>query len=138
MLKTWLIVFTEPVVVVIDGMALLIVAVASVHAFATAVSLFWADLRGRPGDGHARRTLWLTYGRWLVAALTFQLAADIIESSIAPSWKEVGMLAAVALIRTFLNYFLERDIEEIREREGRNSALAAESGAPAPPVETLP
>lgn len=138
MLKTWLIAFTEPVVVVIDGMALIIVAIASLHAFATAATLFWAGLRGRPSDGHARRALWLTYGRWLVAALTFQLAADIIESSIAPTWKEVGMLGAVAVIRTFLNYFLERDIEEIREREGRIAAVSGEPVKPASPVETLP
>jgi len=138
MLKAWLIGFTEPVVVVIDGMALVIVAVASLHAFCVAASLFWAQLRGRNVDGHARRTLWLTYGRWLVAALTFQLAADIVESSIAPSWKEVGMLGAVALIRTFLNYFLERDIDEIREREGRKRPATADSTDLASSVETSP
>ncbi|HVJ37270.1 MAG TPA: DUF1622 domain-containing protein [Stenotrophomonas sp.] len=138
MLKTWLIVFTEPVVVIIDGMALLIVAVASVHAFLASASLFWGELRGHTVDGHARRTLWLTYGRWLVAALTFQLAADIIESSIAPTWKEVGMLGAVAVIRTFLNYFLERDIDELREREGRARLVPATSADPASPVEKSP
>jgi uncharacterized membrane protein len=29
-------------------------------------------------SGHERRDVWLRYARWLVAALTFQLAADII------------------------------------------------------------
>jgi hypothetical protein len=53
------------------------------------------------------------YGRWLVAGLTFQLAADIIGTSIAPSWQEVGQLGAIAVIRTFLNYFLERDLAEL-------------------------
>jgi uncharacterized membrane protein len=45
------------------------------------------------------------------------LAADIIESSISTSWESVGRLAAIAVIRTFLNYFLERDLSEVRERE---------------------
>ena len=40
-----------------------------------------------------------------------------IESAIAPSWQAVAQLGAVALIRTFLNYFLERDMGEVRERE---------------------
>jgi uncharacterized membrane protein len=68
-------------------------------------------------DGHRRREIWLGYSRWLVAALTFQLAADIIESSITTSWDAVGRLAAIAAIRTFLNYFLERDVSELRHRQ---------------------
>jgi uncharacterized membrane protein len=52
-----------------------------------------------------------------VVALTFQLAADIIETSITTSWEAVGRIAAVAVIRTFLNYFLERDLSEVRERK---------------------
>jgi uncharacterized membrane protein len=60
------------------------------------------------------------YGRWLVAGLTFQLAADIIGTSVAPSWQEVGQLGAIAVIRTFLNFFLERDLAELgNEDPGR-------------------
>jgi uncharacterized membrane protein len=61
------------------------------------------------------REVLLHYGRWLVAGLTFQLAADIVETSIAPSWREVGQLGAIAVIRTFLNFFLERDLAELRD-----------------------
>lgn len=67
------------------------------------------------------------YGRWLVAGLTFQLAADIIGTSIAPSWQEVGQLGAIAVIRTFLNFFLERDLAELGDsgRTTRDSETAA-------------
>jgi uncharacterized membrane protein len=44
-------------------------------------------------------------------ALEFQLAADIIGTAIAPSWGQIGQLAAIALIRTFLNHFLSKEIE---------------------------
>ena len=54
----------------------------------------------------------LTLGRVLVLALELQLAADIIETAIAPSVEQIGQLAAIALIRTFLNYFLNREIKE--------------------------
>jgi uncharacterized membrane protein len=70
---------------------------------------------GPDHNGHERRTVWMNYGRWLIAGLTFQLAADILETSIRTSWEAIGQLAAIAVIRTFLNYFLEKDIVETRE-----------------------
>jgi uncharacterized membrane protein len=52
-----------------------------------------------------------------LAGLTFQLAADVLETAITTSWDEVARLAAIAAIRTFLNYFLERDLSDIRTRQ---------------------
>jgi uncharacterized membrane protein len=57
------------------------------------------------------------YARWLVAGLTFQLAADIVHTSIAPTWDDVGKVGAIAAIRTFLTYFLDRDMEKVREQD---------------------
>ena len=48
---------------------------------------------------------------WLLLGLEFELAADIIGSVISPTWQDIGELGAVAVIRTFLNYFLEKDLE---------------------------
>jgi len=106
-LREWLIVATEYAIVVIDAMALALILIGTIAAFASAVRAMLSSI-----TGHARREIWLKYSRWLVAALTFQLAADIIESSITTSWDAVGRLAAIAAIRTFLNYFLERDVAE--------------------------
>lgn len=118
LLKSWLVVLTEPVVVVIDAMALLLIAVATVVVFLRALRLLW---RGHASNVE-RRDLWLEYGRWLVAGLTVQLAADILESSIYTSWNSIGQLGAIAVIRTFLNFFLERDIQEVRRRQHRADA----------------
>ena len=52
-------------------------------------------------------------GRWLVLGLEFALAADIVRTAIAPTWTDIGQLAAIAAIRTFLNYFLTRDLEQV-------------------------
>ena len=68
-------------------------------------------------DGHESPEAWLRLGRWLVAGLTFQLAADILETAVTTSWEEVARLAPIAAIRTVLNYFLERDLETFRERK---------------------
>ena len=62
------------------------------------------------------RPVWLGFGRWLVAGLTFQLASDIVETIFAPTWDDIGKLGAIAVIRTFLNYFLGKDMNELRER----------------------
>jgi uncharacterized membrane protein len=62
-------------------------------------------------DQHSKRKVFLTLARWMVLGLEFTLAADVIRTAIAPSWKDIGQLAAIAAIRTFLNYFLERDLE---------------------------
>lgn len=119
-MREWLIAVTEFSVVAIDAMALLVVIVGTVAAFVAIVRALFSTLPGRD-----RRTVWLIYARWLVAGLTFQLAADIIESAITESWEAVGRLAAVAVIRTFLDYFLERDMNEVRGR-------AATTQTPAP------
>lgn len=52
----------------------------------------------------------LALARYLIVALEFQLAADIISTAIAPGWDQIGKLAAIATIRTVLNYFLEKEI----------------------------
>jgi uncharacterized membrane protein len=50
------------------------------------------------------------FAGWLVLALEFELAADILRTGISPSWNEIGQLAAIAAIRTFLNYSLSHDL----------------------------
>jgi len=50
--------------------------------------------------------------RYLVLALEFQLAADVLETAILPEWTKIGQLAAIATIRTGLNYFLSKELSE--------------------------
>lgn len=58
----------------------------------------------------------LVLGRFLALGLEFQLAADILRTAVAPSFRELGQLAAVATIRTALNFFLSREIREERDQ----------------------
>jgi uncharacterized membrane protein len=62
----------------------------------------------------------LTFGRYLSLALEFQLASDILSTSVAPSWTAIGKLGATAVIRTALNFFLTREISDYMEREERD------------------
>lgn len=68
----------------------------------------------------------LSLGRFLALGLEFQLASDILRTAIAPSFREIGQLAAVATIRTALNFFLSREIREEREQvEGPKAGSTA-------------
>ncbi len=67
-------------------------------------------LRSEDSDGFTQ--VRLSLARYLVLALEFQLAADILSTAIAPSWDQIGKLAAIAVIRTTLNYFLSREMEQ--------------------------
>jgi uncharacterized membrane protein len=111
-MKQWLVFATENAIVIIDALALVIIVVGTVEAFVGGLRA----MLGSP-SGHERRDIWLRYARWLVAGLTFQLAADIIETSITTEWQAVARIAAIAAIRTFLNYFLDRDLEDVRQRQ---------------------
>jgi uncharacterized membrane protein len=111
-MKEWLIFLTENAITLIDALALVIVVYSTIEAFISALSFLFG-----PPDDTKRRHIWLRYARWLVAALTFQLAADIIETSITTDWNAIGRIGAIAVIRTFLNYFLDRDYDDVRERQ---------------------
>ena len=68
----------------------------------------------------------LTFGRALVLALEFQLAADILGTAVSPSWDHLGKLGAIAVIRTFLNFFLTRELKE-EEQEIQAAAVRVPS-----------
>lgn len=90
----------------IETAAVLICAYGAAEAFVRVVGIV------ATGATHgARKEAWRRFGTWLLLALEFALAADIIRSVISPSWQDIGELAAIAVIRTFLNYFLEKDLE---------------------------
>jgi len=111
MLDELLIKLTEVVVPIINLIALGVVSAGTLEALIGAIAAMTVQRSGNMISG-----VWMRYSRWLVAGLTFQLAADIIETSAAPSWDDIGQLAAIAAIRTFLNFFLERDITEMDEK----------------------
>ena len=104
--------FAHYVALVIEAIAILVVAFGTGRAVLDIGRL--ASMR--EGRDMQARAVWLSYAHILVAGLTFQLAADIVGTTVAPTWEEVGRLASVAGIRTFLSYFLDREVA-VRERE---------------------
>jgi uncharacterized membrane protein len=91
----------------VEGMAVLIVTYGAFEALLRLIRL--ATIPSAPHG--ARKEIWRRFGTWLLLGLEFALAADIIATVVSPTWDDIGELGAIAVIRTFLNYFLERDLE---------------------------
>lgn len=53
----------------------------------------------------------LKFGTWLAVALEFQLGADIVATTVDPTIQSLTELAILAAVRTFLNYFLQKELE---------------------------
>ena len=64
-----------------------------------------------PADGITNQTIRIHFGSALTVALELLLAADILATAIAPTWDDIGKLASIAVLRTALNYFLERELK---------------------------
>ena len=84
-MREWLILVSEPAIALIDALALLVILVGTIQVVVKVAHASFKPL----GDQLARQA-WLRYARWLVAGLTLQLAADIIETSISTSWQTIG------------------------------------------------
>lgn len=92
----------------VEFAAALIIAIAAVRATAQSLKLLFT------GDAppEAKVGVRLTLGRWLAVALEFELAADVLNTAVTPTWGDIEKLAAIAALRTALNYFLEKEIRE--------------------------
>jgi uncharacterized membrane protein len=97
------------VALAVETAAVLIVAFGAVQALARTL----APLISKPTDPKWLKHLWVHFGSWMLLGLQFALAADIVRSAISPDWQQIGQLAAIAVIRTFLSFFLERDLVEL-------------------------
>lgn len=76
----------------------------------------WLGMRSvrRLNDPDVLGQLRVSFGSWLVLALEFQLGSDILSTTIAPSFEQLGQLAIIAAIRTLLNYFLQKDLDAVK------------------------
>ncbi|MCM8782381.1 MAG: DUF1622 domain-containing protein [Candidatus Omnitrophica bacterium] len=61
----------------------------------------------------SNETIRIKLGSYLVLALEFFIASDIIKTIITPTWQGLGTLGAIVVIRTILSYFLTKDLKRI-------------------------
>ena len=106
-LDTW----GELAEIILNALSLLCIAGGVVMSFIRSV-----QYRQRfPGEHPLHTRFRMIFGGWLVVALEFQLAADIAGTIVSPTSAHLIELGAIALIRTFLNYFLNKELKEQKE-----------------------
>jgi uncharacterized membrane protein len=96
----------------VEAIAVLVIVIGALQAVVRIVSPGFISNTALSG----RREVWLHFAAWLLLGLEFELAADVIRTAIIPTWTALGQLAAIAVIRTFLNFFLGKDIERAAHR----------------------
>jgi uncharacterized membrane protein len=99
--------FVESIALGIEGAAALIIAYGAIEGVYGSIRAI-VTRKSKVGQ---RKDVWLRFGVWLLLGLEFELAADIVRTAVSPTWTDIGQLAAVGVIRTFLNYFLEKDLD---------------------------
>ena len=58
----------------------------------------------------------LKLGRVLALGLEFTVASDLLSTAVVPTQQDISNLGAIVLLRTRLNYFLEREIKGEQRR----------------------
>jgi uncharacterized membrane protein len=118
----------------VEAVAGLLIAVAAIQAAIGAIALFLRKPQSEIKPQHpSTEDIRLRLGRWLALALEFELGADILRTAIAPTWYDIGQLAAIATIRTLLNYFLQKEIDRAAIRQ--QGTVTAEQQRQARPEE---
>jgi uncharacterized membrane protein len=121
-MQSFIVTFMARLAVVVDFVTGLIIAFAVAEATVRTARSYIHQLTRMPGHDDAVR---VRLGRWLALALEFALASDIIRTAVAPSWDEIGKLAAIMALRTVLNYFLEREFDQAARLEPPEAIRAA-------------
>ena len=111
----------------------LVIGVAVVRALLQFVPHIF---RRQPADETYSEEIRLQLGKSLALGLEFALGADILKTAVAPTIEDILLLAAIAALRTFLNYFLERELRQVEERRARQNDAAAQVNAAGAPVDS--
>jgi uncharacterized membrane protein len=116
----------NPEGVVSETVGVLVAVVEACGASIIAVGAIWTFVRLVVVVSRDRRDVEfapvrLLLARCLALGLEFQLAADVLRTAVSPTFQEIGQLAAIAAIRTALNYVLSREIAEERGADRKTS-----------------
>lgn len=112
----------------VEFAAALVIGLAAIEATINAGLVFLS----RSAPAERKIEVRLTLGRWLAVGLEFELAADILNTAVTPTWNDIEKLAAIATLRTALNYFLEREIrqESSPKQQAAEQALTGPTSSP--------
>jgi uncharacterized membrane protein len=92
-------------------------------AIARGISSYIRQFCSRRQYFDAIRIIRLQLGQGLALGLEFTIASDILRTAVAPTHQDILNLGAIVFLRTLLNYFLEREIEQGEQSRGREKTI---------------
>lgn len=101
----------EHVIYFLEGIAAILIVIG---AFQAALIYFKRAVIGRSGLKEIN-TGRLKLGQSLSIGLGFLIGADILKSAISPGWEEIGMLAAIVVIRAAVNFLLTWEMRQLEK-----------------------
>lgn len=127
--------FAEPLEHFVKGVTLILARlielfaglIVGIAAF-RAILAYFAGLPRRPGADNPPPEVRLALGRSLALALELEMGADILMTAVAPTWNDIGQLAAIAVLRTALNHFLEKELQATEAHRGAHVEARDASG----------
>lgn len=104
-MKDWAEIITKHLSSVVEILAAVVIAIALLQFLIRyALNIFRRNVET------LNQKVRIQFGSSLALALELLLGADILATAIAPTWDDIGKLAAIAVLRTGLNFFLEREL----------------------------
>jgi uncharacterized membrane protein len=98
----------------VEILAALVIAISLIKF----LYLYFRNVFRMDDNGSINQRIRIQFGSSLALTLELLLAADILATAIAPTWDDIGKLAAIAVLRTALNYFLERELKNNEVKVG--------------------
>jgi len=69
------------------------------------------------------------FGSYLLLALEFLIAADVVRTISDPTLMEMAVLGSIVVIRTVISFFLNRELELVRRMEMASEVQTLNEGA---------
>lgn len=106
----------------VEILAAVIIGIAVLQTLFSFLSLFFKP----SGKKITKEEIRLQFGSSVAVSLELLLGADVLATAVAPTWDEIGKLAAIAILRTALNYFLEIELNKMHVRDQVSKRLPDE------------
>ena len=116
-LEPWLKLFASYLVAGTEIAAASVIGIAALRGIVAYVGQLVRRSKPQPDSIESIR---LRLGRVLALGLEFTIASDILRTAVAPTRQDIMNLGAIVLLRTLLNYFLEREIRLGDERQSHD------------------
>ena len=100
-------------------------AIMAYGALLAIINLIRAEIARFSGKFNIERVSVIrrNFGNYLLLGLEFLIAADIIQTIITPTLEELAILGGIVVVRTVLNYFLNKEIESVKLMKSRSEVV---------------